>query len=82
VGRIEAEGKSLGMFDGLDGQVDIELRPVKVIGGWLSDVQDFANGCVGKPGKLREWQKQFPATKIQPKAKIEGLTPSKLHSLT
>jgi hypothetical protein len=51
--------KPLGMPDGLNGQVDVQLRPIKVVRGWEIDAQNLTNRDISKPRKVGEWQKQF-----------------------
>ena len=46
--------KTLGMPDGLNRQVDVQFRPVKMIGRWQFDMEDFANRHIAKPREFRE----------------------------
>lgn len=60
--------ESLGVSDGLDGQVDVELWPVEVGGAGGLDVGDLVDRRLAKLGKLLERQEQFLVVVQQPEA--------------
>jgi hypothetical protein len=45
------KGVLLRVFDGFDGEIDIEVWPVQVMRTRQLDVRDFANGRLPEPGK-------------------------------
>lgn len=51
--------KSFGVANGLNGQVDVEVGPVEMVGRGELDVQNLADRDIPKPRKLGERQKQF-----------------------
>ena len=46
------ERKSLRMFDYFIGEVNIEVRPVKVAGMRFLDIQNFPDRSFPEPGKI------------------------------
>jgi hypothetical protein len=57
-GGARDERESLWVTNGINGQVDIELRPIKVVGGWPFDIQKLSDRSA-EPWELRKWHKQF-----------------------
>ena len=62
------KGKLLWMTNRLDGQIYVQLRPVKMIWRGPLNVRDGTNGGVPEPGKKRERDEQLLVSKQQPKA--------------
>lgn len=62
--------KAFGVPDGLDCQIDIQLRPVEVIGRWQFDVENFSNCYVAKPGEFAERQEQFFILQQEPETML------------
>jgi len=56
------------MFDRFNRQVDVETRPVKVVGRRPEHIDDFTDRCFGKPRKLLEGHEELPAIEVQPEA--------------
>jgi len=55
------------MFDGLDGDVDVEVGPVQVMRGRPLDIQQLRDGGRTKPWKTLERHKQLSVAEQQPK---------------
>jgi len=51
--------KPIWVTNGFNGQVDVEVGPIEVVGGWEFDVQDLADRDIPKPRKFGERQKQL-----------------------
>jgi hypothetical protein len=49
------------MFDGLDGNIDIEVRPIQVMGTRELYVRDFPNGRLAEPGKSLKGTNNSPS---------------------
>jgi len=47
------------MFDGLDGQVHVKLRPVQVMQGGLLHTDKLGYWGIAEPWEFRERQKEF-----------------------
>ena len=62
------ERKAFRMSDGLQTQIHVKVRPVKVAGRRLLNVDDLAYRRLSKPGKLFERQEQFFVPRQQPEA--------------
>jgi hypothetical protein len=56
------------MLDGLDREVNVEERPVKVPRTGKLDCQDLLDGCLPEPREVLERQEQLLAAKKQPEA--------------
>jgi hypothetical protein len=48
------ERKTFWVFDGFNGQVDIQIGPIKMFWVREFDIQNGADGRFFEPGKLRE----------------------------
>ena len=66
--RLGDQWKCSGITDGCNGQVNVEIRPVKSMLRGPLNVSKLADCCVPKPREVRERKKQFFRTKQQPKA--------------
>ncbi len=60
--------KSFRVADGVDGQIDIEVRPVKMIRRRALHVQELSNGSVPEPWEIRKRHEQFLCLEQQPEA--------------
>lgn len=40
-------------------QINIQIGPIEMTGGWQFDIQDFAYRSIAKPRELGEGQKQL-----------------------
>ena len=58
----------LRMFQGLDGQIDIEGGPVEMVRARQLDGGQLPDGGVLKPGKLAEGNEELPASDEEPEA--------------
>lgn len=47
------------MPNGIDAQVDIELRPIEVVGPRQLYMGELANRCILKPGKFAVWEEEL-----------------------
>jgi hypothetical protein len=56
------------MFDGLHREINVEIRPIQVMGARKLDVRDLSDGRFTKPGKLAERNEQLALADEQPKA--------------
>jgi hypothetical protein len=45
------------MFDDVQGQIYVQIGPIKMIGGWLNDIENMFYQSVFKPGKIVVGQK-------------------------
>jgi len=48
------------MLNGLDGEVDVEVWPIEMVRTRALHVCNRADGGIAEPGKLLEWQEEFP----------------------
>jgi len=55
------------MFDGLDCEIYVQVRPVQVMRTGQLHVVNLSHGRVLKPRKLVEWNEQFPLAHEYPK---------------
>jgi hypothetical protein len=60
--------KPLRTLDRFDREIDVEIRPVHVIGSRPTNVQDLADRCLGKPGELSKIDEKLSPSKVQPEA--------------
>src|SRR3954468_17073063 len=66
--RVEPQRKPLRIFDRFNRQVDVEIRPVEVVGRRPEDVDDLVDRCFGKPRKLLERHEELPTIEVEPEA--------------
>ena len=52
----------------MNGQVNVELWPIKMVGCWRFDIRQLADGCLSEPWEVLEREKQFFVIEQQPKA--------------
>lgn len=57
----------------LNGQVDVEIGPVQMVGRGKFDVQNLADRDIAKPRKFGERQKQFFIGQQQPEAMLRNI---------
>jgi len=67
-GNLADQRKLLGMTNRLYSQVDIQFRPVEVIGRWELDIQNLSDRNVPKPWKLGKRKEKFLVLQQQPDA--------------
>lgn len=48
------------MLNGIDGKIDIKLRPIKVMRQGALDRGQLRNRCIPKPGKMVKWEIKLP----------------------
>ena len=65
---FRSEGKTLRVFHGLNAQIDIEVRPVKMAGPWLFHIQDSGYRSIFEPGEVPVRQEQLSTVYEQPDA--------------
>lgn len=65
------QGEALGMLDGLNVQVDIEIRPIEMTRRGLLDIQHGSDGGFAEPWELPVGQKQLAPSGQQPDASPE-----------
>lgn len=58
--------KGFRMQDRFDGKIDIEIRPMEMMGGRQLDIREFANGRFPEPRELVERNKEFLIVDEQP----------------
>jgi len=56
------------MLNRLNRQVDVEVRPVKVVRRRTEYLDDFVDRCFGKPRKLFEGHEELPAIEVEPES--------------
>jgi hypothetical protein len=56
----------LRVFDGVDGEIDVQVRPVQVVVTGKLDIRDFPNRRLPKPWKLVERHEQLALADEQP----------------
>jgi len=56
----------LRMFEGLDGEVDVEVRPVEVSGVGPLDIQDMVHGRALEPREVCEAEEILPQRPKKP----------------
>jgi len=65
--------KLLGMTNRFNSQVDIQLRPVKVIGRRKFDMQNLSDRNVSKPWKLSKRKKKLLILQQKPEAVLRDV---------
>src|ERR1700704_3390060 len=56
----------LRVFDGVHREIDVQVRPVQVMGSRKLDIRDFSNRRLPKPGKLCERYEELALADKQP----------------
>jgi hypothetical protein len=56
----------LRVFDGVDGEIYVQVRPVQVVGTRKLDIRDFPNRRLPKPRKLGERNEELALADKQP----------------
>jgi hypothetical protein len=62
------ERKALRMKNRLNGEIDVEIRPIKVMRGRHGHIQQLANRRFAEPRKLGKWNEILTFQKQQPEA--------------
>ncbi len=68
MGPLADERERRWPFDGFQGDVDIEVRPVQMVRTLLLDVDDLPDRRVPEPGELVEGNEEFAVVDEQPEA--------------
>jgi hypothetical protein len=64
--RLTDERVLLRFLDRLNGQVDVEIWPIKMMGTGELHVRDLPNGRILKPRKVPERHEQLPVSHEEP----------------
>ena len=56
------------MFDGFEAKVDIQIRPVEMVGRTLLYIEYLGDGCVAEPREVLEGQEQLTVSATEPDA--------------
>src|SRR5258706_4398126 len=59
--------EALGVLDGLEREIDVENRPVKVIVAWTLEVKNVCDWRPPEPGKMLEGDEEFSVPEKNPK---------------
>src|SRR5258706_5099789 len=59
--------EALGVLDGLEREIDVENRPVKVIVAWTLEVKNVCDWRAPEPGKMLEGDEEFSVPEKNPK---------------
>jgi hypothetical protein len=68
--------KPLRTLDRFYRGIDVEIRPVEVIGSRPENVQDLADRCIGKPGELSKVDESSRPPRYSQKPCLEMLVTS------
>src|SRR3989304_1670066 len=64
--HLAHEGIPLGVVDGVHGQVDVQVRPVKMMGTRTCDVHQLTYRDIAKPRKVFEGEKDLSGVNEEP----------------
>ena len=69
------------VLDRFHRQIDVEVRPIQMVGMRKLHVQQSADRNVSEPGKLMERHEKFPASKQKPKSVLRDVRYLNLRSV-
>ena len=62
------------MFEGVDFEIHVELRPMQVVGTGTPDLSQLAQCCAAEPGKVLKGGEHLSAIQAEPHAAERAVT--------